>query len=161
MVAPAPRAVGVARVSRVGLKVQVVVRLGSGWRGVARREVVSFLAMDFRRRGDGYIRIHTIMYSSSLPVVSYPRAERSVRFRVRATHCSSWAFASASTAGIHTDCGGLGTSKRADSVCTCMGEVGLGVWGDAKGGGSSAPSPTASVGTNERFCHKYRHAQVE
>ena len=51
MVAPAPRAVGVARVSRVGLKVQVVARLGSGWCGIARREVVSFLAMDFRREG--------------------------------------------------------------------------------------------------------------
>ena len=67
MVAPAPRAVGVARVSRVGLKVQVVVRLGSGWRGVARREVVSFLAMDFRR-GDGYIRNtyhHVFLFTAS------------------------------------------------------------------------------------------------
>ena len=58
MVAPAPRAVGVARVSRVGLKVRVVARLGSGWRGVARREVVSFLAMDFRRRGWIYSNTH-------------------------------------------------------------------------------------------------------
>jgi hypothetical protein len=119
------------------------------------------------RCGKRYVRIRTIMVSSllQLPTVScsiVPRAGRSVRFRVRATHCSSWTFASASTADVHPDCAGLGTSKRADNVCTCMGVEGLGVWGDAKdGGSSSAPSSTASVGANERFCHRYRHAQVE
>jgi hypothetical protein len=58
----------------------------------------------------------------------------------------------ASTADTHTDGAGLGTSKRAENVCTCMGEVGPGVWGDAKdGSGSSVSSPTARVETNERF----------
>jgi hypothetical protein len=124
---------------------------------MARRDVVSFEQMDLRGWEKYIFELRTIMVSSPLhlPTVScstVPRAGRSVRFRVRATHCSSWKFASASTADIHPDCAGLGTSKRVDNVCTCMGVEGLGVWGDAKDGGSSnAPSSTARAGANERF----------
>ena len=110
--------------------------------------------------------MRTIMVSSLLPriVVSCsigPRAERSVKLRVRATH-SSWIPPSASTAGMYADCVGAGTNKKADNACACAGDEGLvDCRGVKEGGGSRAPSPTASASADERFCHRSGHVRAE
>jgi hypothetical protein len=114
---------------------------------------------------EAMFRIRTIMTSSPLPPITIPcsvapRAETSVRLRVRATH-SSWTPPSTSDVGIYADCAGLGTSKKADKVCTCAGDDGLVDCGGVKdGGGSRAPSPTASAGADKRFCCGSRRNQA-
>jgi hypothetical protein len=77
-------------------------------------------------RAEAVFEIPTIMVSSLLPPSSSvgPRAERSVKLRVRATH-SSWMFPSASAVRMYAECGGPGTSKTVDGACTCAGDKGL------------------------------------
>jgi len=99
------------------------------------------------------------MTSSLLPLMMMlfsaagPRAESSVRLRVRFTH-SSWMLSFASVTGVYDDATGPGTNKKVDDICSCADdeETVVACVYVKDGGGSRAPSPTAaSPSTDDRL----------